>query len=444
MLGHPDILASFLDAVAAVAEAGPDTVELVIHGDFVDFLAEAPWSRWTVDEGAAIKKLENALGRVPQILGALTRCVSKVHRFTLLLGNHDIELALPRVRERMFSLLETGPHRCHFIFNNEAYRVGDLLIEHGNRYDAWNRIDHDGLRQTLSALSRGETPDESWLAPCPGSTLVVKAMNPLKEQFRFIDLLKPEDKLLSLFLRQVAPSFKRLMPHLLTYERSNAERFRLRVLPPRSRRRFIAGEETPSVNLPDDIAADEAVTLAQDAMMSKRIAADDEPPEVARSPLIDELVDPSDPLTASTVRSVQSKLRKLLTGDRTFSDSDIGEKNTAVRHCYEEAKAQIERGSARVVVMGHTHLRRNIEVGSGRYINTGTWADLIQVDPAMLLDTATARQALNGWWRRLLGDDPSIRFHDPSFADVRLSADLCVATTTTPVLRRYKGRAIDD
>ena len=39
---------------------------------------------------------------------------------------------------------------------NESYRSGDILIEHGNRYDVWNAIDHDGLRETVSCASRGE------------------------------------------------------------------------------------------------------------------------------------------------------------------------------------------------------------------------------------------------------------------------------------------------
>jgi hypothetical protein len=47
MLGHPQSLVDFLSAVAAHPAASGDTLELVIHGDFVDFLAEEPWSAWT-------------------------------------------------------------------------------------------------------------------------------------------------------------------------------------------------------------------------------------------------------------------------------------------------------------------------------------------------------------------------------------------------------------
>jgi hypothetical protein len=69
--------------------------------------------------------------------------------------------------------------------------VGELLIEHGNRYDSWNILDDNGLRETVSCASRGERPLGE-LRVCPGSYLVEQVMNPLKKRYHFIDLLKPE------------------------------------------------------------------------------------------------------------------------------------------------------------------------------------------------------------------------------------------------------------
>ena len=54
------------------------------------------------------------------------------HRLTILLGNHDVELAMPWCGVNLESILRVeGRHDYHFIGNGEAYIVGDALIEHG-------------------------------------------------------------------------------------------------------------------------------------------------------------------------------------------------------------------------------------------------------------------------------------------------------------------------
>ena len=70
--------------------------------------------------------------------------------------------------------------------------AGTPFVEHGNRYDDWNAVNHDALRAVRSALSRREPLDPSLVVPVPGSRLVVEVMNHYKRKFAFIDLLKPE------------------------------------------------------------------------------------------------------------------------------------------------------------------------------------------------------------------------------------------------------------
>src|SRR5207244_2236158 len=79
-------------------------------------------------------------------------------------------------------------------YDNEAYTVGDALIEHGNRYDRYNQVDHDALRRARSLQSRGLRPADHGvvLKPAPGSRMVAEVMNPIKARFPFVDLLKPE------------------------------------------------------------------------------------------------------------------------------------------------------------------------------------------------------------------------------------------------------------
>jgi hypothetical protein len=84
-----------------------------------------------------------------------------------------------------------GSGRVEFIYDNQAFGEKPVLIEHGNRYDSWNVIAHDQLREVRSAMSRGEAPP---LFESPaGSRLVINIMNKIKAKFTFVDLLKPED-----------------------------------------------------------------------------------------------------------------------------------------------------------------------------------------------------------------------------------------------------------
>lgn len=47
MLGHPELLIAFFDQLSEYRAGADETVELVINGDFIDFLAIEPFSAWT-------------------------------------------------------------------------------------------------------------------------------------------------------------------------------------------------------------------------------------------------------------------------------------------------------------------------------------------------------------------------------------------------------------
>ena len=80
-----------------------------------------------------------------------------------------------------------------------------MLIEHGNRFDEWNAVPHGALRRVRSQLSRA-LPAKPEFPALPGSRLVVDVMNPLKQQYAFIDLLKPEDAGACRSLRHLGPA----------------------------------------------------------------------------------------------------------------------------------------------------------------------------------------------------------------------------------------------
>src|SRR5205085_9372924 len=108
--------------------------------------------------------------------------------------------------------LQVKPHHdFEFIFDGEAYQVGDALIEHGNRYDKWNQIYYDALRHIRSFQSRRqEVPEEYAFPPPPGSEMVRTVINPIKKEYAFIDLLKPETSAVLPILMALEPGFRTL------------------------------------------------------------------------------------------------------------------------------------------------------------------------------------------------------------------------------------------
>lgn len=202
-------LVSFLDWLTRLGKQSvDDDLELVLNGDIVDFLAEddyetpLPAQIWTADEDEVIAKLNRIAertreGRDRGVFEALRDFRAAGNRLTLLLGNHDVELSLPAVRRHLFSLLGNDGGPLRFIYDGEAYTVGKVLIEHGNRYDGWNMIDHSALRQERSARSRKlpvgeEDREERYFIPPSGTHLVIDFVNRIKARYRFVDLLKPE------------------------------------------------------------------------------------------------------------------------------------------------------------------------------------------------------------------------------------------------------------
>jgi UDP-2,3-diacylglucosamine pyrophosphatase LpxH len=225
---HAELVA-FVRWVATQGQGiSPPDLELVINGDLIDYLADDdlddPSLRaqiWTAEEALAIRKLDRVVtrarvGKQGGVFESLRDFLAAGHRLTLLLGNHDVELALPAVRRHLVDLLGGEGVRLQFVYDGEAYTVGPVLIEHGNRYDHWNMINHSTLRQERSMRSRRlpvreDHRKERYFVVPAGTYLVIHFMNRIKARYRFIDLLKPETSTVVPLLLALEPRFR---PHL--------------------------------------------------------------------------------------------------------------------------------------------------------------------------------------------------------------------------------------
>jgi UDP-2,3-diacylglucosamine pyrophosphatase LpxH len=374
-----DHLTKFIRYVADQRTKGDRDIHLIINGDIMDFLAEEKFTPFTEDDQEARAKLENIIGNTGEIWDSLTYLLRKEAKLTLLLGNHDIELSLPAPRRLLLERL--GPGRLEFIYDNQAYAEGPVLIEHGNRYDSWNVVSHDGLREVRSAQSRKEIPP-SFKGPA-GSHLVTKVMNGIKAKFPFVDLLKPEDAgLLPLLAVLDPPSIDTITALLPLWKKQAGIEFDDRT-----------GRPTDLANIAGSVidrdqALVELATRLAHGIPPRRDAADIAGPVDWIQGKIQDVRSVAELWSLTQTKDKEDKLDRLYEAlraraERTWHTFDVAKEDDVYIRPAEAAAAN----GFKVIVMGHTHLVKRVPLRNGGqavYLNSGTWADLMRV-PEMIL-----------------------------------------------------------
>lgn len=453
-------LVAFIAWATAQKQPG-QALHLVIAGDIIDFLAEeraGGFLPFTSDSELACEKLKLVLSDTAPIWDELRKFLGVGGALTLMLGNHDLELSMPGPRRLLLDTL--GPGRVEFLYDNQAFTLGPLLVEHGNRYDDWNAVPHDDLRELRSRLSRGE---EATFDPLPGSRMVVELVNPTKEQLAFVDLLKPEDAALLPFLALLSPNrFKQVSATLKNRVRALRVRYGAGQQPKDRNYVGLTDDAPPAPGVgTGDAEDDHFLALAEEAASGGDPAmagAGDQQSfverwkeaatEAYRSKLLDVLL--------RTLQAFRSKSRAAFALDTEEEKYLLGATESAAR-------------GFQVIVYGHTHLPKKISLRERKavdgsrhdavYLNSGTWADLMAVPDGVLDGDPNAeetRESLKRFaddlahnrvehWRRLL----------PTFVDVTLdgteviAADVClldeqrsrVALTTEMIRQRLAGSA---
>ncbi len=407
-------IAALVGWIAGQRERGQD-VHLVLNGDIVDFLAERDsgsppegrWSAFTIDQEEAAAKLDRILDSTAPAWDALASFVASGSALTMLLGNHDIELALPKLRHRLFSRIAPSGGRIELIHDNEAFTLGGLVVEHGNRYDGWNAVDHDALRRVRSALSRAQPPQPFPVQP--GSEMVVRVMNRIKSRYAFVDLLKPETSAVAPLLAVLSPSVWKMAGGFVRQAAAAA------------RRGIQTGAAGPA---------------ADNGLVAARAVA--EPRPVAPAPddeglrLADEFASAAAARAGAKVGFVRDvAIDLLLNAFRNRRKQDGVSFDVEVEAgVYLEAAASLASRGFQVVVFGHTHHAKRISLGKGTtYLNSGTWADLMRIpDTVYEGDPAAGEAALRAWLDELAANRiERYRRFLPTFVQVDLEADGRVA-----------------
>ncbi len=395
---HVQQLAQFCLSLAELCAKGRN-VEFVINGDFIDFLAEPEFeSDVFVAFRESPERVVEILDRIVQrdivLFAALRDLLAAGARLTVLLGNHDVELGFPAVRRRLAHWLDAiddsaRAGRFSFIYDGEAYVIGDALIEHGNRYDAWNAVDHDALRRLRSLQSRGQETSRAQFEPPAGSVLVSTIMNPIKSRYPFVDLLKPETSATLPILLALEPGVRGQLANVWALQRRASKHGPVAAAEPAWSGDISAMDNaSESSTLDDDLRAVLGAEEAEEFLRGVENEFDSSGD--ISSVTLDSALGVLRLMTGSNSSALEKRLPALLAAlqplqnDRTFEDTYEPEGP------YLDAARELAQNGIRYIIFGHTHLARKIDLGDGRtYFNSGTWADLIRFPPECLSGSKT-------------------------------------------------------
>jgi UDP-2,3-diacylglucosamine pyrophosphatase LpxH len=165
-------------------------VELVINGDFLDFLA-VPYVEFFDDEfwseKAALEKLKIIMKAHRPVLQALKQFLTKPNKtITYIIGNHDAELIFDSLKKEFISYF--GPElETKINLRNDLHThvpIPGVYIQHGHQYERAHEFDPDS--------SIVETPTSGkFFIPSWGSYYVINVINRYKQERPHINAVRP-------------------------------------------------------------------------------------------------------------------------------------------------------------------------------------------------------------------------------------------------------------
>ena len=390
------------DSVAQSKTAG--LAALLINGDFIDFLAEEP--ALAFDPDGAIAKLDRVMAdpAFAPVFAAFARLLATPKRLLAInLGNHDLELALPWVRRHLVDKLTggdtTAASRLLLVTDGAGFAcsvgTASVLCLHGNEVDSWNVTDFERLRRIGRDTQFGLAP-APW-TPNAGAQLVVEAMNQIKRDYPFVDLLKPENA-------AVAPILAALNPQLLTRlqdltgvaSRKAVDMVRMGLgfldadLPAGAAAGGSSGG--PAAVMPDSRWMGAAMPVAAPPGGSARALMDRAEQAYAQGvpPMTLVYGNQGEQLgvwgaawAALRGKPAADVLRETLDYLDTDQSFDVAAPDDTFKAIDALVAPEID-----LVLAGHTHLERTLrrQRGFGHYFNSGTWARLMRITPAVRQD----------------------------------------------------------
>ena len=210
--GH---LIAFLDWLAN----HPEPAELVINGDFLDFVQASPWSGSSLEDTTmegiplcfselqSVEKLDAIQRAHPQTFAAMRAFLSARadNRLVILPGNHDPDFFWPEVCTHFAAAICREPNSCQLhICADRGYRPAGcpwLWIEHGHQFDPLNSF-FVGGEERWSAERPPIFPASDGthrLYECTGTRFMIRYLNGLDARYPYVDNVKPFSRFIRIF-----------------------------------------------------------------------------------------------------------------------------------------------------------------------------------------------------------------------------------------------------
>lgn len=163
-------------------------VELIINGDFLDFLA-VPYVEYFDDEfwseKAAIAKLKMIMDAHKGVLDAMKNFLMKGKKIVYIIGNHDAEFVFDSLKEQFSSYF--GEAAKNFTMSNAISNyspVKGVCVQHGHLYERAHYFDQENaIVETLNG--------DKYFIPPWGSYYVTNVINKYKQERSFINAVRP-------------------------------------------------------------------------------------------------------------------------------------------------------------------------------------------------------------------------------------------------------------
>ncbi|HEU4927249.1 MAG TPA: metallophosphoesterase [Vicinamibacterales bacterium] len=381
---HGQRLKAFVESLAAK----PGPLALVIAGDLFDSLPYLTGTGAYIAVDSAVDIIDKVMtdaSFAPVFEGLRSFIGEDGHELVILIGNHDLEIALPEPQERLLAqIAPTSAARGRVRFSTSGggfrCRVGSstVYITHGNEADPWNHVDHEALRRVAHARTAGQAFNAREWVPNAGTKLVIDVMNTIKETHPFIDLLKPETRAAVRTLSVLAPktlwALFDALPAFADAARAHAGPHV--VLGPGGQ---VVADTPPVVRLLGDASRAVAQSgVAQTAALHERVTQLQQSGKRPADLVSDEggtlgyprawwdWVSGRDPADA-----LRDALRDWVSDDESFNLKDP---DSTCRGILSQVGPGVD-----VVITGHTHLPRWIAAQDRDlvYLNAGAWARVI-------------------------------------------------------------------
>lgn len=345
---------------------------LVLNGDILDFLVAEVGSK-TIAINESDLKVKRIIEHHPEVFDALSKLAnSSRHQLFILSGNHDPELANPIVQSIVESRLRgtnftpnirwiTGGHALLAQLGNNT-----VLIEHGDLFDDFNRVDYGELHRSTAHLSRRLDFDK--YEPSPGSSLVENS-SPLRQKYPWIDSIKPISR--------------KTFPLIWAFAKQELNSQQLGMF----QKVILDGVDAGSNWL---------IRKGKEIFgVSPFLDSDDSFAEWRN----EEIQDPTT-LSEREIAKLIRRLKKVSAEDGSFDVEAVEDNPLKTKYLKKYAKEK----QISAVIHGHTHSAKSYTIANGDvlgitsellYLNSGTWGKLLQLPE---------KEDSDGSWKEFLAD----------------------------------------